>query len=1133
MKKPKFVLTAAVAISSCWAASLADASAAGKASLQASKGRIATDAGGTLTAQDAATLSIGPAPSGPYRFEAQVQLAEWRKGANDWRLTLVDPKDPKAVQAAVILSRDDEGYVLTFRLQSRNTQNRLVNVGSAVAFKYWPNQKPAKPNWMTPKNVPFKPPPTAGENLKKAGFKERFWHSRWCSLRVDVDGESLTVWFDGRFVGTARSSSACQCPATLLLSKGDKVRNATLAPHPGERMISIDLQPQVNDRFAAEFPDRWIEVGGVPFRLPQGPDNQLSLREAHWIEWKTGLGAYASPYDGGAPMLFDARMPMLRIPSADYVAAHLLAVADNDPARTSTLTLRAGSYRSTTVGLYTNAGLVDHYDYSAAVPRKADLAAAQGVGVVRTSAGPLAHVRVPMSRSIAQDLGPAMDVELTKDVRVLGSHTLPLGLPSGVRIAAITFEKSPLQMKVASSEPGHAFVQPQKPTFQVQLTNITAREQPFTLSAVATHLNGTAAHAKAAGKVAAGATENVSMEIAVPQRGYYDLAVTLSDGQDRSLVTRKTSLALLPPDTRKHRSNSPFGTWQFGGGHFASSDPDRIGPLYVKAGFRYGMWGFKAEDQMKYGVIQSPEPCIAGWIARLGHGAAGYRRALEQNATVGLDPNPYALLFHEDGLGRGTAEEKAKHLQAMWDDATQSAQSMRKEFPHVKLSLGNGVREMREAFYRRKFPSDLFDCAGLEAGGGYPEKQPPASGAVNVEIWMERQLLDSYGYKDKPVYLCSESCYPATGPGRLTARTQADYFIRHSLQAMAWGMPSIRFGIISDAGSPYYFTMWGGAGFCNRMPELNVKPSFVAMATLTWVLDGARIERDLDLGSQSLYGVEFRRPDGSHVVAMWTPRGRRPVQLAFDSKGPFTFIDSQANETPLEVRNGAVQVTLAPSPGYLVTPVPVKSAQPGRPDYDDKPAGTSAVLSSLATMDDWTANVAFEAVEKFEGKDGVLKVTPAPIETGKDTSTVPTYAKFISELVHKRGIPMPGTPTEIGLWVNGNSSWGRVIFVLQDASGRPWRSLSPSPPIDFDGWRYLAAQLPPQYPGPENHNWPRDKDGVAHYPLTFKKLVVELPEKALHIKTFSPVLRPEIYLKDLTVAQGDTTMLRKTIGERD
>ena len=199
---------------------------------------------------------------------------------------------------------------------------------------------------------------------------------------------------------------------------------------------------------------------------------------------------------------------MLRIPTADYVAAHVLAVADDDPALTSAMTLRVGSYKSSASAATITTALVDWFDFPGVVPRKADLAAAKGIEVVQTSAGPLTHVRVPMTRCIAQDFGPALDVELTKELRFAGRSTsLPLGLPNGVRIAAITFEKSPLQMKVTSSEAGNAFVQPQKPTFRVQLTNITAQEQPFTLTAVATPLEGTAAQGHGRGKVAAGATD--------------------------------------------------------------------------------------------------------------------------------------------------------------------------------------------------------------------------------------------------------------------------------------------------------------------------------------------------------------------------------------------------------------------------------------------------------------------------------------------------------------------------------------------------------------------------------------------------------------------------------------------------
>ena len=64
--------------------------------------------------------------------------------------------------------------------------------------------------------------------------------------------------------------------------------------------------------------------------------------------------------------------------------------------------------------------------------------------------------------------------------------------------------------------------------------------------------------------------------------------------------------------------------------------------------------------------------------------------------------------------------------------------------------------------------------------------------------------------------------------------------------------------------------------------------------------------------------------------------------------------------------------------------------------------------------------------------------------------------------------------------------------------------------FDFDGWRYVAFPAPGQYPGegyhwPGNVHWFHDKDGVVHYPLVFKKLIVQLPAKTLHVKDFAPV----------------------------
>jgi hypothetical protein len=56
-----------------------------------------------------------------------------------------------------------------------------------------------------------------------------------------------------------------------------------------------------------------------------------------------------------------------------------------------------------------------------------------------------------------------------------------------------------------------------------------------------------------------------------------------------------------------------------------------------------------------------------------------------------------------------------------------------------------------------------------------------------------------------------------------------------------------------------------------------------------------------------------------------------------------------------------------------------------------------------------------EPAAEWEGRKRVLKVAPQPVRGGKDT--MPMYGV----LSHRTGIPVPGKPTEIGLWINGNS----------------------------------------------------------------------------------------------------------------
>jgi hypothetical protein len=1133
-------------------------------------GDVGVDSG-VLTARGyKATLVIGPADADLYRVTAEVKPAD--KATRVFLLVMpADPSDankPAALYGSFY--RDAPGLKLQADSSQWDAAKRQWGSDNVSAwYNYWPA-------------------PTEKASLalmEGSGIAPRSLRDRWLKLRVEAERRHIRFWLDGLLVHQVERPAAMKGPVAVVLAQGDQVRNVALAPLAESVYLPVDLTLFAHERPAAPLGKQSLVAAGVPFELASGGNGLVDLHRAQWIEERQDPQDTYENYEGGPPVVHDPRMPLLRVPSMDYLAAHVLAVADDDAATTANFTLRAGRYG--------HSGQVVFHSFPAAVPRRSE--AGKVPPALQTPAGPLFHVRVPLGEAFAQDIDHYwIDIELTKEVRLTRrvpdpnrTRSRPLGPPSGVHIAALTLERSPLQTRLTSKEAGHAFVEPQKPAFALRLTNITSVPQAYELVLALTHHDGTQHRATGQGTVPAGRAADVILEAPTkPKRGYHDVTVTLRDGGARTLLERRTSCCLLPPDTRKHRATSPIGTWDFCGGHFTSNNPDINGPLYVKAGLRWGMPHFKPEDRKRYGVLAALEPNVYQT------GVQGW----EDTVKSIPDLPPIALLFHENFASlkqvmrvpelftdqppyKFDAEEE-KTFKKMLEAAQKSARAIKAKYPHVHLRLGNGALPMKEALYQAKFPAELFDSAGNEspALGRPPEAQPPDFVAFNASIWMDRQLLDAYGYKDKPVTLCYETCYTTSMPGK--EQEQADYLVRHGLHALAWNMPQIKLGQICDQGNGFYFSQYGPIGLCRARPELNVKPPFVAVATLTHVLDGARFARVVPLGSPALYGLEFTRPDGTQAHAFWTLRGKRSVRLLMDRPGPWTLINDQGAETPVRKSGGrqpSVELELTPSPVYLVGAGKVVGADTSAPQYTDKPAGKGTVLAPLADLMDWTTQTdrdpeleyydfvgprrkgdfAFAPVASFEGKERVLQVTPRPIKHGKDT--MPMYVA----LAHKQGIPVPGTPTEVGAWVNGNGGWGRLIFELHDASGQRWISIGAEqkdvprkwvedlvPPgmrpkwnkpaindsntddvlglsrINFDGWRWLAFPLPGNYPGekhpwPANSQWRWDKDGVVHYPLILTRLIVELPAKVLHVKTFAPPPRPEIYLKDLTVGQDD------------
>ena len=356
-------------------------------------------------------------------------------------------------------------------------------------------------------------------------------------------------------------------------------------------------------------------------------------------------------------------------------------------------------------------------------------------------------------------------------------------------------------------------------------------------------------------------------------------------------------------------------------------------------------------------------------------------------------------------------------------------------------------------------------------------------------------------------------------------------------------MPHINVGLLHDVGDAYYYSRWGGTGICRRYPLLAPKISYVALATLTRELDGATFVRCLPSGSPSLYICEFQRADG-FVYALWLPRGERQVALTFEKATPYTLTDMVGN-----ARGGAsapkATVQVSSSPSYLRCSARIAKAEAGPTTCEPAPEKRK-VVADLCDLGRWrVVKEADEFLEKTHfdfprrpGKFDLRIVDDAEKGRALEVKLLPQPdvpwpcpRYLVLEAVDAK--PVAGEPTAVGMWVKGNSSWGRVMWEIEDAKGErffsigapcggwlvgDWKSRSY---INFDGWNYLGVRLLTWYAsgfyGPERRNWKYDGDGRVDYPIKFRRLVVELRDRVVHLTDAIPVPSRAIRLRDLGV----------------
>lgn len=981
-----------------------------------------------------------------------------------------------------------------------------------------------------------------------------------------------------------------------------------------DEYVPVDLARFANDNMHVELPATpAVQVNGIPFELISGVANNLFLKDAGWPEWELDPSDYYAQYDNNPDSpdctldrkKFSKKRYMASVPVDDYVSAYVLAVAEDDEAYSQILSLRIGTFQWRWRTAMT--------DFSISVPRMKE-----ETKLPRISGGKLVMLEIPLGLAAAQEFQSCrmLDVDITKDLRLAIRKPdpcryamRPLGLLSGVHVFAITFKRANVRLELTGNEPGNVFNEPQVPVFTAKLTTSDARSNgDYTVETTVRDTHGnTKKYVTDVIQPKVDKPASVSIPIPVKERGYYELTFRLVLQRGKlPVVERKTTLAMLAPDTRKFRSDSPFGTWDFQGAHGTPRDPEMRGSLQVKAGMRYAMFGLDGPSfGEKYGLLPSNE------IKNTPQGWKDYAKKVKESQDIPLIKR--AMIFHETSISGSHImripsfmmggkqyqfnEKEKEKFDNLWKEAEESAAAIRKELPLTEIYFGNGNPMLAEEFLQRKFPADMLGSRGNESGNFMrsPEAQPPDWIGNNAGLFIDRSMLDHYGYNSTPLRQCYEMCYPCTSPGNLTLHTQADYAVRHMLHSLAWRIPIIRGFTLTDMGSSYYFSNWGAAGLCFAWPNVSPKPSYVAFATMTQVLDGMEFSRIVPTGSAVTYAMEFlpmkKNTMQKVVTCLWTASGKRSATLVTNEKKPVLLTEPMGNEVELTPQSGALQVELSESPVFITTGLPLDAVKLGAPVQPVRPKVKNFVISTLGTMSDWVVeqgrskelelynfltprrkgNFTYAETASFEGEKSVLSVKAVlPVEGS-------AYLPMYSILNLKKEVEIPGEPTEIGLMVNGNGGWARLIFELEDASGQRWISIgaevkSGEPTawmadqlskqelqeikganmsdwntddtwgrsvVNFEGWKYLRFPLPGNYPG-EKYHWPftsqwrcqggvpstgsgqthstgSGQSGVVHYPLKFKKLIVTMPEKVLSLTEFKPVERPEIYLKDLMV----------------
>ena len=884
---------------------------------------------------------------------------------------------------------------------------------------------------------------------------------------------------------------------------------------------------------------------------------------------KENLGSFALECDGYLQRsAFDNMQDcfLRRVPLAQYNKAVAICSLDGDPEKTTAVTMRLTRF-------FGNGG------------RSPDAAAQQTIYLPRTEKDPLPPgvTRIGKNRFKVEfdlDAGKIQDLIFMEDepffkstgkyldAEVLGGlysaedtdnfymsrADKPGLIPSGVIVHELTLYKSPAALFVKNGNLGNMFYPDEQPHIISEVTGVRDGTCKYTL--VVKNAEGAVVETVEKDlKLKAGEKVEIRHDFKEKSVGYYTHTVTLKDG-GKDLVTFNGAYACLAPDTRKAGYESPYFIWNFRGAHGTPRDKEIYGEILKRLGVRRAHC-VSEEDMKDYGVTLGCFPRLSSRAATPEERAADYDRKIQD--LVKKYPNTkLALIFHEGG-GRPEPLELIGGKTEITEDviaadkkkvttATELAKAWRRNAPDVKLLIGNSGESVNilAQLFRQKFPADLIDRMGEESVG---MTQPPER-TVAYSYWALAELARIYGYKN----LLPDSCYEwksriarnAESPHQLAAWTTRDTLICHVWNCNLMPLPGI-----TEMANSYYNTIWG-YGVFSRYPLLQPTPTFSAMANMTRILDRAVYQRMIPTGSNTVYALEWKKGD-SYIYAFWSARGNVNAEFTFPADGVLRT-DLYGRES--SIKGNTWKGEISESPFYLTSKAAITGvkAELNR-TYPAETFGMAQakVVAPMDKAEDWTLedmkedkriHIPLNPLYMSAFKPGKFKLSAVKDEEKGDCLEVELLpegdcAALLREYAFirlKQPAAIPGKPTTVGLWVKGNSSWGKLYLELEDADGEIWLSAGAGGygclsydwqerlGINFDGWNFLQFPLTAESPvkvkcpGNNQRQWQTQKtgDGKITYPVKVKGVGIALARKTLLLREMVELQNKAIRLKDFS-----------------